>query len=73
MAKKAKKVEKAAQKPTGNATENKYQEGAVVCERVHPYRKMKILRYFHRRYYCVLVSDPDGKEFTLDEREIMSV
>ncbi len=67
------KLKAPAPKPALPTTENKYQEGSLVRERVHPYRKMKILKYFHRRYYCVLATEPDGKEFTLDERELMPI
>lgn len=57
--------------PEGNRTENKYQEGALVSERVHPYRKFRVQRYLHRVYYCQLLSDPEHAELMFHEREIM--
>lgn len=57
----------------GVTTENKYQVGDLVSERVHPYRKLKVVGYSHRVYQCQTISTPTKEILTCSEREIMRV
>ncbi len=51
--------------------ENLYLQGTTVSERVFPFRKLWIRRYFHRIYYCQILQNPQAKELAMFEREIM--
>ncbi len=56
---------------SGVSTENKYKVGELVSERVHPYRKLKVISYSHRVYMCQILAEPDKGHLSLSEREIM--
>ncbi len=53
------------------STENKYKEGALVSERIHTYRKLKVVSYSHRIYYCQILAHPEQMDLAFSEREIM--
>lgn len=52
--------------------ENKYKEGEVVKERIHPSQKLIVSRYADHVYYCKVEEYPNRKALVYFERELMS-
>lgn len=50
--------------------QNKYKEGEVVRAKVDPDRKLVIMRYLDRIYYCQLQQNPLEKNLAYFEREL---
>lgn len=51
--------------------DNKYPEGAIVTARENPRRKLVILKYNQRIYYCAPAEDQTGKQSVYFERELI--
>ena len=52
--------------------ENKFKEGDIVYERIHPTQKLVISRYVNGIYYCNLPEGRARKAFVYFERELKS-
>jgi hypothetical protein len=52
--------------------ENKYKEGDVVLERIHPNQKLIVTKFFRNMYYCTIQEYPDRKELVYNERDLIS-
>lgn len=50
--------------------ENKYKEGEIVYALENPTVKLKIRRYVHRIYYCLIDGNANHEEKVYFEREI---
>jgi hypothetical protein len=52
--------------------DNIYQVGAIVRAKSAPDSELRIAKYFHRTYYCVVVGDDTQKYRTYFEKELLS-
>lgn len=46
-------------------------EGTVITAKADPGKKLLIVRYFQRTYYCVVIGDVARRQLTYFERELM--
>ena len=51
--------------------DNIYKIGAAVFAKSRPEVALVIMRYYHRTYYCVDVSDPTGKQLEYFEKDLI--
>lgn len=51
--------------------ENKYKEGDVVMERIHPSQKLVVSYYQDKIYYCKAQEHRHRKELVYFERDLM--
>ena len=51
--------------------DNKYAEGAIVTAREHPTKRLVILKYMQRIYYCAPAEDRTGKQSVYFEHELV--
>jgi hypothetical protein len=51
-------------------TDNIYAEGTIVTAKENPSLPLKIIRYYHRIYYCSVVGDESRKRLVYFEREL---
>jgi hypothetical protein len=56
---------------TSTITDNLYKEGTFIFAKIDPGLKLKIMRYYHRIYYCSAVDAPQQKHFAYFERELV--
>lgn len=52
-------------------TDNIYKEGTLITAKADPGLKLKIVRYYHRIYYCAIVGDVNQKHLAYFERELI--
>lgn len=52
--------------------ENKYKDGEIVFERIHPDQKLIISNYMNGLYYCRLQGTRSKKTFVYFERDLKS-
>ena len=52
--------------------DNLYQEGVVVRAKVDPDRKLVIMKYRQRIYYCAVVDHPDQNDYAYFEKELIA-
>lgn len=52
-------------------SDNSYAEGSFVTTKENPPLKLKIMKYYQRIYYCVVVGSEDKKQFAYFERELI--
>jgi len=53
-----------------SVAQNKYKEGEVVFAKIDPDRKLVIIRYLDRIYYCQHQQNPSQKNLPYFEREL---
>ncbi|GHN02390.1 hypothetical protein WSM22_38790 [Cytophagales bacterium WSM2-2] len=51
--------------------DNLYKEGTIVSAKVDPSRKLVIMRYRQRIYYCAVVDHPDQNDYAYFEKELI--
>jgi hypothetical protein len=51
-------------------TDNIYKEGTIITAKVAPGLNLKVMRYYHRIYYCASVDGPTKKYLAYFEREL---
>jgi hypothetical protein len=51
--------------------DNIYKEGTVIYAKTDPTRKLTILKYRQRIYYCAAVEHPEQNNFAYYERELI--
>ncbi|HMG91026.1 MAG TPA: hypothetical protein VK589_13265 [Chryseolinea sp.] len=56
----------------GTALKNRYEDGEVVFERIHPSRKLVISSFSNGLYYCELLGGQVKKALVYFERELRS-
>jgi len=59
-------------KQTNPVTSHKYKEGEDVIEKIHPSKKLIIIRYADGIYYCRVPETPNRKELVFFEWELMA-
>jgi hypothetical protein len=52
--------------------DNIYAVGTVITAKVDQKLELRIVKYYQRIYYCVVVSDPERKQLAYFERELVS-
>jgi hypothetical protein len=52
-------------------SDNLYKEGTIIRAKSDPALKLIIMKYYHRTYYCSVMSDPAGKQLTYFERDLI--
>ena len=52
-------------------TDNTYPEGTTIAAKANPSRKLKIMKYYQRIYYCAVIGDERGKHLVYFERELI--
>lgn len=52
--------------------DNLYPVGTVVTTKENPTRKLVIMKYIHRTYYCAVVGDAAINHLTFHERDLLA-
>jgi hypothetical protein len=52
--------------------DNIYKVGTIIRAKSAPDSELRIAKYFHRTYYCILVGDATEKHLTYFEKELFS-
>jgi hypothetical protein len=53
-------------------SDNKYKEGTLIFAKSHPDVQLKIIRYYHRTYYCAIVGEASEKSLEYFEHELLA-
>jgi hypothetical protein len=51
--------------------DNIYKTGTVVTTKENPNRRLVIMKYIHRTYYCAVVGDAEINNLTYLERDLV--